>query len=452
MEFPINIVLGKFVIPSHLAFEMLAYFFGIRLYFYMRKKMPDSYDESGRVYLLIGAAAGALIGSHIIGILDHPQYIFHAPSVLFYLQTKSIVGGILGAIIGVEIIKKFYLKKSDSSGDIFTFPLLLGMAIGRIGCFLTGVSDSTVGNPSSLPWAINQGDHILRHPTSLYDIVFLCVLGLLLYNLRNKIHIKNGVLFRIFVVAYLAYRFLIEYLKPITPIFINLSAIQWASLSGVIAYLFSIWRLNHTEIGDLINFAVAQKCVRGVTFQPVQNAGQISGINNKNNLQNEKLTLTEIRNKIIKQTNIFTPEDLVAVPCHPDSLCMGYAIKSGDQITPLTRFVDPATLLEGAGNTISFERNENMKNELQKKAFQIFSTGCSPTESADRIHDLLCCLPKVDAPGLTYNNIFRVLIMRFMDADDFDIRSIRKSCVHIAHPDGRMIPFDTMNLFYRGKI
>ena len=39
--------------------------------------------------------------------------------------------------------------------------------------------------------------------------------------------------------------------------------------------------------------------------------------------------------------------------------------------------------------------------------------------------------------------------MRFIDAYDFDVRSIKKSCVHIVHKDGRIIPFETMNLFYR---
>ena len=48
-------------------------------------------------------------------------------------------------------------------------------------------------------------------------------------------------------------------------------------------------------------------------------------------------------------------------------------------------------------------------------------------------------------------NIFRVIIINFMDAYDFDVRSVKKSCVHIVHKDGRMIPFETMNLFYRDE-
>jgi len=55
-------------------------------------------------------------------------------------------------------------------------------------------------------------------------------------------------------------------------------------------------------------------------------------------------------------------------------------------------------------------------------------------------------------PSLSYNNIFRVIIMQFLDAHAFDVRSVKKTCVHIVHPDGRLIPFDTYNLFYRGSL
>ena len=64
----------------------------------------------------------------------------------------------------------------------------------------------------------------------------------------------------------------------------------------------------------------------------------------------------------------------------------------------------------------------------------------------------MCCLPKIDVPELKYDNLFRVIIMQFYDAYNMDIRGVKKSCVHIVHEDGRMIPFDTMNLFYRNNL
>src|SRR5204862_6769621 len=77
----------------------------------------------------------------------------------------------------------------------------------------------------------------------------------------------------------------------------------------------------------------------------------------------------------------------------------------------------------------------------------------SPTSGACTLHDLLCCLPSVVMPGaLSYANVFRVLIMQFIDAYSFDVRSVKKTCVHIVHTDGRLIPFDTYNLFYRDEL
>lgn len=66
-----------------------------------------------------------------------------------------------------------------------------------------------------------------------------------------------------------------------------------------------------------------------------------------------------------------------------------------------------------------------------------------------KVNQLLCCLPEVCAPDLDYDNLFRIIIMNFMDAYDFDVRAVKKSCVHIVNKDLKLIPFETMNLFYR---
>jgi uncharacterized radical SAM superfamily Fe-S cluster-containing enzyme len=86
--------------------------------------------------------------------------------------------------------------------------------------------------------------------------------------------------------------------------------------------------------------------------------------------------------------------------------------------------------------------------------FKLFSTNHSPAAQATTLRELLCCLPQVLAPKqLGYQNLFRILIVQFIDAHSFDLRSIKKTCVHIAHPDGkRLIPFDTYNLFYRDQL
>ncbi|HEY0609407.1 MAG TPA: radical SAM protein [Chitinophaga sp.] len=201
--------------------------------------------------------------------------------------------------------------------------------------------------------------------------------------------------------------------------------------------------LNDDEIGRIIDYALQQRCVRGVTFQPVQIAGRTEGFNPAT----DRITLTEVRQQILAQSPVFNEHDLIPVPCNPDALMMGYALKVGGQVLPLTRFVDPAVLLNNSKNTIVYEQDE----ALHKHVLKIFSTGISTDAAVNDMQSLLCCLPQIQAPGLNYNNLFRIIIMRFIDAYDFDVRAIKKSCVHIVHKDGRIIPFETMNLFYRDE-
>lgn len=201
--------------------------------------------------------------------------------------------------------------------------------------------------------------------------------------------------------------------------------------------------INDDEIGKIIEFALEQKCVRGVTFQPTQIAGRIENFDPAK----DRLTLTEVRQSILDQTNIFTAKDLLPVPCNPDALVMGYALKLTGQVFPLTRYIDPTHLLDNSRNTIVYEQDMVLREQM----INIFSTGISVDRVNENMKQLLCCLPHIEAPGLSYDNLFRIIIMRFIDAYDFDVRAIKKSCVHIVHKDGRIIPFETMNLFYRDE-
>ena len=200
--------------------------------------------------------------------------------------------------------------------------------------------------------------------------------------------------------------------------------------------------LNDHELGGIVEFALSQPCVRGVTFQPIQATGRLENYDPAIN----RLTLTEVRRRILEQTSVFQPDDLIPVPCNPDCLAMAYALKLDGATVPLTRFVAPETLVAKGRNTIVVERDE----ELRAHVFELFATNHSPQSQACSLSDLLCCLPQVQAPAdLSYRNVFRVLIMQFIDAMSFDLRAVKKSCVHIAQPDGTIVPFDTFNLFYR---
>ena len=117
---------------------------------------------------------------------------------------------------------------------------------------------------------------------------------------------------------------------------------------------------------------------------------------------------------------------------------------------PLTSMVDPQILIDGGRNTIFFERDELLRENIVK----LFATNHSPQTGAGHAARSALLPARVGVPeGLGYENIFRVIIMQFIDAQSFDVRSVKKSCVHIVHPDdGRLIPFDTYNLFYRDNL
>jgi uncharacterized radical SAM superfamily Fe-S cluster-containing enzyme len=203
--------------------------------------------------------------------------------------------------------------------------------------------------------------------------------------------------------------------------------------------------VNDEEIGEVIRFAAAQPCVRGVTLQPVQDAGR----NEAYEASKNRLTVSEVRRRIVEQSGLFTAEDVVPVPCNPDTLAMAYALRGDDgTLQPLTRYLDPTTLVEASSNTIVFERDPQLKSQV----FKLFSTNHSPESQASCLSELMCCLPQISGPaGLDYSRVFRVLIVQFMDARGLDIRALKKSCIHFARPDGKMIPFESYNIFYRDE-
>jgi len=208
--------------------------------------------------------------------------------------------------------------------------------------------------------------------------------------------------------------------------------------------------VNDHQLGDIIEFAKLQDCVRGITFQPVQVAGRLEKYDQGYQAARDRLTLTEVRRNILQQNSTFAPEDIIPVPCHADSIAMAYALKLDGQFTPLTGLIDPKMLIEGGSNTISYERDSLIKNKI----FELFSTHHSPQSQPLAVAGLLTSGSRQsDWSTLGYENVFRIVIMEFIDAYSFDLRSIRKSCVHIVHPDAkRVIPFDTFNMLYRDDL
>lgn len=246
MKFPISIEFGGYAISAHLLFETLAFVIGFRYFLYLRRRQHDPIDDSNRIWIFIGATAGAFIFSRLIGALEDPrQFINPDNGLLYYYTQKTIVGGLLGGLLMVELTKKIIGVKT-SSGDLFTFPLILAMIIGRIGCFSAGVYEQTFGIESQLPWAMNLGDGVLRHPVALYEILFLIMLWIGIYQTERFVTLENGLRFKLFLISYLLFRFFIDFIKPGYEVTFGLTVIQLTCLIGLLYYFKTIRTLVFT--------------------------------------------------------------------------------------------------------------------------------------------------------------------------------------------------------------
>lgn len=224
----------------HLLFEVAAFAVGYSFYSRLRSKQGDPIAEDKRVWIIIGAAAGALIGSRVLGALEDPALLaWNWRSLFIAFNNRTIVGGLLGGLMGVEVTKKL-VGVNQRSGDLFVFPIILGMIIGRIGCLLGGLEDNTYGLRTDLPWGIDLGDGVHRHPTNIYEILWLGLIWLALIGIERRWKLKPGARFKIFMVLYLEYRFAIEFLKPGHPVFYGFTAIQLAAELGVL-YYWKVW-------------------------------------------------------------------------------------------------------------------------------------------------------------------------------------------------------------------
>ena len=239
MQFPVTFhIFGRAVHP-HLLLEILAYFVGFQLYLLTRSRWKRAAVPFERnMWIIVGCVFGALVGSKLLAFVesfDHYRQHLHDPRA--WVGGKTIVGGLLGGWAGVEVVKKS-LGVRQSTGDAFVFPLIIGICIGRVGCFLTGLDDHTHGVHTALPWAVDFGDGP-RHPTQLYEIAFLLALAAVLLA-RARRPRPNGQLFRLFMLGYVAFRFFVEFIKPrYTPV-AGLSAIQLACLA---AGAVCVWQL-----------------------------------------------------------------------------------------------------------------------------------------------------------------------------------------------------------------
>ncbi|TCD11200.1 diacylglyceryl transferase [Pedobacter frigidisoli] len=225
----------------HYIFETLAFIIGVRVYYYLKKGIVDPISDENRLWIMLGAMLGALIGSRVVAVLETPEVLSHLSFSVLY-QSKTIVGGLLGGLFGVEIIKKIIGVKI-ASGDIYVVPILVALFIGRIGCFSMGIDEPTYGIPTTSFTGMDLGDGIMRHPIMLYEMIFLIALYFLFRSVKNR-NLINGDRFKLFMVLYFLFRFLIEFIKPYQSLLLNLSSIHWSALLIFVYYYKFIIRIS----------------------------------------------------------------------------------------------------------------------------------------------------------------------------------------------------------------
>lgn len=241
MTFPVLIGVGAWRVHPHWVFDALAYLAGFQLYLWQRRRFGDVVDSHARWWVVAAAIGGAAVGSKLLFWLEDPaETLAHWRDPLFLLGGKTVVGALVGGLIAVELTKRA-IGVTARTGDLFAVPLAIGIAIGRVGCFLSGLPDRTYGTPSSLPWAVDFGDGIPRHPTQLYETIALVALAAWIAHLARRPH-REGDLFRVFMVGYMAMRLVLDAIKPEVRLALGLSAIQWTALAVLVHYRHDVAR------------------------------------------------------------------------------------------------------------------------------------------------------------------------------------------------------------------
>jgi prolipoprotein diacylglyceryltransferase len=230
----------------HFLLEACAYTIGANVYWRAARRLriaqPELHD---RLAMIAGAILGAFLGSKLLHVAEHFPALVARNDAQLWLAGKSLVGGLLGGTLGVEIVKR-RVGWTLPTGDPWVPALAVGIIIGRMGCQLSGMWDLTYGSPTSLPWGWDYGDGVMRHPTAAYEIILVAILWLVVACARLA---PPGARFAAFIMGYCAIRFALEFCKPpfgdataVLPatLYAGLTAIQWASLGGVAYFAASL--------------------------------------------------------------------------------------------------------------------------------------------------------------------------------------------------------------------
>lgn len=195
---------GPYPVSSYSFFVVLGLLAAIGLYFLNTRGKPV-----GNNGLIIAASAlvGGILGAKLpMWIVNLPK-ILADPGAATLLSGRTIVGGMLGGWLAVWLVKR-RLGITSRLGNYLVPSLALGIAIGRLGCFFAGCC---YGTETTLPWGVDFGDHVTRHPTQLYEAAFVLLIFVIAQATLERW--RPGLLFRWFMVVYFAWRFAIEFIR-----------------------------------------------------------------------------------------------------------------------------------------------------------------------------------------------------------------------------------------------
>lgn len=237
MEYPV-LVAG---IHPHHVFDFLAFLVGGQLFWWaLRRDGGLKLSGDDKITLAAGCIIGAAVGAKLLVLLEDPLVtLAHWREPLFWASGKTLVGGMLGGYVGIEVAKRS-IGLSTRTGDVFVVPLLAGIAIGRVGCFLSGLTDDAYGASTTMPWGVDFGDGP-RHPTQLYEIAFALGLLALVPWLCARLAVR-GDLFRLTFASYFAFRFFEEFVRMSATPYFGLSIYQLACAGGF------VWVLRERDV------------------------------------------------------------------------------------------------------------------------------------------------------------------------------------------------------------
>lgn len=227
-------------IHPHRVLDVLSLLVGSQLFWWMQRRSQDRFTSDEKWTLAAGCLLGAALGAKGIVFLEEPRPLATLADPAFWASGKSIVGALLGGLLGVELAKKLG-GITRRTGDAFVVPLCVGLAIGRVGCYLSGLTDDAYGIPTTLPWGIDFGDGA-RHPTQLYEIVFALGFLAAIPWLRPRMG-APGELFRAWLASYFAFRFLEEIIRAAPRPYFGLTVYQLGCAAGLL-WLAVEWRAS----------------------------------------------------------------------------------------------------------------------------------------------------------------------------------------------------------------